>query len=207
VRVAEPRPTCSSSRPSEGRPLNGCATTLRSVRTSPKVRSSGSHPPHIVTGFKICKQTGVKLRHLGLDPLHPLVARHAHPVVAILDIVGPTELVQAHRQGKRPSRSEGYEPEMRSHAECFSERATTLRAGAAFVGHQHAEVNRASAILERRRASVLTCKQGLQSAIASDDAGHARTWSKSLRDAEARLLWAEADLEASEMRAKSKQRR
>jgi hypothetical protein len=28
-----------------------------------------------------------------------------------------------HRQGKRPSRSEGYEPEMRSHAECFSERA------------------------------------------------------------------------------------
>jgi hypothetical protein len=112
-----------------------------------------------------------------------------------------------HRQGKRPSHSEGYEPEMRSHAECFSERATTLRAGAAFVGHQHAEVNRASAILERRRASVLTCKQGLQSAIASDDAGHARTWSKSLRDAEARLLWAEADLEASEMRAKSKQRR
>jgi hypothetical protein len=31
-------------------------------------------------------------------------------------------------------------------------------------------------------------------------------WSKSLRDAEARLLWAEADLEASEKKARSEQR-
>jgi hypothetical protein len=90
------------------------------------------------------------------------------------------------RQEKRPSRSDGCEPGVR---------------------HQHAEVNRASAILERRSASVLTCKRGLQSAIASDDAGHARTWSKALRDAEARLLWAEADLEASEIRAESKVKR
>jgi hypothetical protein len=69
------------------------------------------------------------------------------------------------------------------------------------------EVSRASAIRERRRASVLTCDRGLQSAIDSDDARLMRTWSKSLRDAEARLLWAEAELEASDKKAWSEQRR
>jgi hypothetical protein len=69
------------------------------------------------------------------------------------------------------------------------------------------EVSRASAIRERRRASVLTCERGLQSAMDSDDARLMRTWSKSLRDAEARLLWAEAELEASEKKAWSEQRR
>jgi hypothetical protein len=78
-----------------------------------------------------------------------------------------------YRQMKKPSRSEGYEP----------------------------EVSPASAIRERRRASVLTCERGLQSAIASDDARLTRRWSRSLRDAQARLRWAEADLEASEKRA------
>jgi hypothetical protein len=78
------------------------------------------------------------------------------------------------------------------------ERATTELAGAAFVGHQHAEVSHASAIRERRRASVLTCKRGLQYAIVSDDARLRSRWSRSLRDAEARLLWAEADLKASQ---------
>jgi hypothetical protein len=106
-----------------------------------------------------------------------------------------------HRRVKRPSRSEGYEPEVRSEAERFSDRPTTQRVGAAFVGHQHAEVSHASAIRERRRASVLTCKRGLQSAIVSGDARLTRTWSRSLRDAEARLLWAEADLEVSEKSA------
>jgi hypothetical protein len=76
-------------------------------------------------------------------------------------------------QVKKRSRSEGYEP----------------------------EVNGALVIMERRRASVLTCERGLQSAIVSDDARHVRTWSKSLGDAEARLLWAEAELEACEKRA------
>jgi hypothetical protein len=83
------------------------------------------------------------------------------------------------REVKRPSRPEDYVP----------------------------EVSRASAIRERRRASVLTCERGLQSAIDSDDARLMHTWSKSLRDAEARLLWAEADLEASEKKAWSEQRR
>jgi hypothetical protein len=91
-----------------------------------------------------------------------------------------------HRQMKKPSRSKDYEPEVRSGAERFSERPTT---------------ERASAIRERRRASVLTCERGLQSAIVSDDARLTRRWSRSLREAQDRLLWAEADLEASEKKA------
>jgi hypothetical protein len=105
------------------------------------------------------------------------------------------------RRVKRPSRSEGYEPEVRSGAERFSEQPTTERAVAAVVGHQHAEVSHASAIRERRRASVLTCERALQVAIVSGDARLTGRWSRSLRDAKARLLWAEADLEVSEKRA------
>jgi hypothetical protein len=106
-----------------------------------------------------------------------------------------------HRQVQRPSRSNDYDPRARSEAERFSERASTERAGAAAVDHQHAEVSHALGIWERRRASVLTCERALQSAIVSGDARLTRRWSRSLRDAEARLLWAEADLEASQKRA------
>jgi hypothetical protein len=84
-----------------------------------------------------------------------------------------------HRQMNKPSRSEGYEP----------------------------QVSPASAIRERRRTSVRTCERGLQSAIASGDARLTRRWSRSLREARARLLWAEADLEATEKSAESEQRR
>ena len=86
---------------------------------------------------------------------------------------------EEHRQKEKPSRSEGYEP----------------------------EVSRAWAIRERRRASVRTCERGLQSAIASEDVRLTRRWSRSLREAQAQLQWAEADLEASEKRAQSEQRR
>ena len=106
-----------------------------------------------------------------------------------------------HRQVKKPSRSKNDEPEVRSGAERFSERATTERAGAAAVDHQHAEVSRTSVIRERRRASVLTCERGLQTAIVSGDARLMRRWSRSLREAQARLRWAEADLETSEKKA------
>ena len=78
-----------------------------------------------------------------------------------------------HPQMKKPSHSEDYEP----------------------------EVSPASAIRERRRASVRTCERGLQSAIASNDARLTRRWSRSLREAKARLRWAEADLEACEKKA------
>ena len=80
-----------------------------------------------------------------------------------------------HRQVKKPRRSKDYEP----------------------------EVSRASEIRERRRTSVLTCERGLRSAIVSEDARLTRRWSRSLREARARLLWAEADLEASEKSAQS----
>jgi hypothetical protein len=63
------------------------------------------------------------------------------------------------------------------------------------VGREHAEVGHIYVVLERRRKSVLTCERGLRSALASGDERLVRRWSRSLREAEARLAWAEADLE------------
>jgi hypothetical protein len=63
------------------------------------------------------------------------------------------------------------------------------------VGRKHAEVERAHEVRERRRQSVLTCERGLHCALASNDERLVRRWSRSLREAEERLVWAEADLE------------
>jgi hypothetical protein len=63
------------------------------------------------------------------------------------------------------------------------------------VGRKHAEVEHAHEVLERRRQSVRTCKRGLHSAQASGDKRLVRRWSRALKDAEARLAWAEADFE------------
>jgi hypothetical protein len=63
------------------------------------------------------------------------------------------------------------------------------------LGREYAEVERAYVVLEQRRQSVLTCERGLRSAKASGDERLVRRWSRALRDAEARLAWAEADLE------------
>jgi hypothetical protein len=63
------------------------------------------------------------------------------------------------------------------------------------VGREHAEVGHAYVVLERRRKSVLTCERGLRSALASGDKHLVRRWSRSLREAKARLAWAEADFE------------
>jgi hypothetical protein len=68
------------------------------------------------------------------------------------------------------------------------------------VGREHADTARASEVWERRRRSVLTCERGLRSALATGDERLARRWSRSLREAEARLAWAEADLDAAEKR-------
>jgi hypothetical protein len=68
---------------------------------------------------------------------------------------------------------------------------------------EHTQGGRAYEVLERRRRSVLTCKRGLRSALASGDEPLARTWSRSLRDAEIRLVWAEADLHAVETKVQS----
>jgi hypothetical protein len=99
------------------------------------------------------------------------------------------------------------EPNKRICVKDSCQRPGVEREGVEFVCREHAEVRRASAIRERRRASVLTCERGLQLAIVSEDARLTRTWARSLRDAEARLLWAEADLESSEKRVQSEQRR
>ena len=70
------------------------------------------------------------------------------------------------------------------------------------AGREHAE-QRLHEVLERRRRSVLTCERGLRSALASSDERLVRRWARSLRDAEQRLVWAEADLRAAETRPRS----
>jgi hypothetical protein len=72
------------------------------------------------------------------------------------------------------------------------------------VGREQARAEqRAREILERRRRSVLTCERALRSALASGDERLVRRWSRSLRDANARLAWAEADLQAAEAKGRS----
>jgi hypothetical protein len=69
------------------------------------------------------------------------------------------------------------------------------------VGREHTEVEHVRKVLESRRRSVLTCEGGLRSALASGDERLVRRWSRSLREAEDRLAWAEADLARAEKRA------
>jgi len=108
----------------------------------------------------------------------------------------------AERRGaEKPLRSESREPGVPICAEPSCGRSAVEREGGAFVCRAHAAVRRASAIRERRLASVLTCERGLRSALAAGDERLARTWSQSLAEAEARLRWAEADLMATEERA------
>jgi hypothetical protein len=71
------------------------------------------------------------------------------------------------------------------------------------AGREHTEVERAREVLERRRRSVLTCERGLRSALASGDERQVRRRSRSLREAEDRLAWAEADLARAEKRARA----
>jgi hypothetical protein len=70
-----------------------------------------------------------------------------------------------------------------------------------YVGRKHTEVERAREVWERRKTSVLTCERGLRSALASSDERLVRRWSRSLREAEARLVWADADLARAEKRS------
>ena len=69
------------------------------------------------------------------------------------------------------------------------------------VGWEHTEAERAREVLERRRKSVLTCERGLRSALGSGDERLVRRWSRSLREAEVRLVWSEADLARAEKRS------
>ena len=58
-------------------------------------------------------------------------------------------------------------------------------------------------VLERRRRSVLTCERGLRTALASGDERLAQKWSRAIKDAEERLIWAEADIQAARTGAQS----
>ena len=71
----------------------------------------------------------------------------------------------------------------------------------------HADADSAREVVERRKRSVLTCERGLRSALASGDERLARRWSKSLREAEERLAWAEADLARTEPAAPARRAR
>jgi hypothetical protein len=108
------------------------------------------------------------------------------------------------REEDAPLRSESHEPGVRICAELSCGRPAVEREGGAFICREHAEVKRASASLERQRASVQTCERGLRSALAAGDERLTRTWSRSLMEAEARLMWAEVDLRAAEERAQPK---
>ena len=71
------------------------------------------------------------------------------------------------------------------------------------AGREHTEAERAREVRERRERSVRTCERGLRSALASGDERLVRRWSRSLREAEIRLAWAEADLVRAEKRSQA----
>ncbi|MDQ3863788.1 MAG: DUF1552 domain-containing protein [Actinomycetota bacterium] len=74
-------------------------------------------------------------------------------------------------------------------------------------GGDAAAAESAREVRERRKRSVLTCQRGLRSALASGDERLVRRWSRSLREAEERLAWAEADLARTGPAAPSKRAR
>jgi hypothetical protein len=81
------------------------------------------------------------------------------------------------------------------------EQTTELRWGKSIGSKEHPELSHIYEVLERRRSSILTCERGLRSALASGDERLVRRWSRSLREAEVRLAWAEADLARAEKRS------
>ncbi len=110
-------------------------------------------------------------------------------------------------QGPNGSRSRLSERQGARERLCAEHSCTRLaveREGAAYLCGEHAAVSRAAAICARRRAWVLSCERALRSAIASDDEGLERKWARLLVEAEARLVWAEADLARAEARTRLK---
>ncbi len=85
--------------------------------------------------------------------------------------------------------------------------ANEPRSGKSGGPQEHTEVGRAYEVLQRRRRSVLTCERGLHAALGSGDERLVRRWSRLLREAEARLAWAEADLARAEKWSRSERAR
>lgn len=95
-------------------------------------------------------------------------------------------------------------PEAKGRRMCAEQpcaRPATERYGEASVCREHAAAMRAFSIWKRRRMWVLTCERALRSAIASGNDRLERKWARLLLEAEARSVWAEADLDAAEKRA------
>jgi hypothetical protein len=82
-------------------------------------------------------------------------------------------------------------------------RPATERDGAAVVCREHAELSRAAAVRERRRAWVLTCERAVRSAIASGNKRLEHRWARLLLAAEVSLNQAETELRIAEIRAQS----
>ena len=110
--------------------------------------------------------------------------------------------VAKHRKAHQPRPRERNEPKERICAKRLCNRPAVERDGEMLVCREHGAVGRAVAVRERRRASVLTYERALRSAIVSGDELLERKWARLLLEAEARLGWAEEDVEAAEAKAR-----
>jgi hypothetical protein len=95
----------------------------------------------------------------------------------------------------------GNQPKERICMKGSCERPVAERNGTAILCREHAEVSRATAVLERRRAWALTCERAVRAAIAAGDERLERRWAKLLLAAEVSFAEAEATLHVAEIRA------
>ncbi len=95
----------------------------------------------------------------------------------------------------------GNQPKQRLCMKGSCERPVAERDGTAVLCREHAEVSRATAVQERRRAWVLTCERAVRSATAAGDERLERRWAKLLLAAEVSFAEAETTLHVAEIRA------
>ena len=105
------------------------------------------------------------------------------------------------RKMNRSRLGRGNQPKQRICMKGSCERPVAERDGTAVLCREHAEVSRATAVQERRRAWVLTCERAVRSAIAAGDERLERRWAKLLLAAEVSFAEAEATLHVAEIRA------
>lgn len=105
------------------------------------------------------------------------------------------------RKVNRLRLSRGNQPKERICMKGSCERPVAERDGAAVLCREHAEVSRATAVQERRRAWVLTCERAVRAAIDAGDERLERRWAKLLLAAEVSFAEAEATLHVAEIRA------
>ena len=105
------------------------------------------------------------------------------------------------RKVNRLRLSRGNQPKERICMKGSCERPVAERDGASVLCREHAEVSRATAVQERRRAWVLTCERAVRAAIDAGDERLERRWSKLLLAAEVSFAEAEATLHVAEIRA------